>query len=144
MARRIEIAFRWTRHPGGEVTGALRTVGTAVLRRLGVTQGEVGVLVCDDETIRTLNRHFRHKDSATDVLAFPAGAEQHDGPVYLGDIAISLDTAARQASECGHDLLRELETLLIHAILHLCGWDHEVDDGAMAVMESRLHKELLS
>lgn len=122
----------------------LRTVGVEVLRRLGVTEGEVGVLVCDDETIRTLNRHFRHKDCVTDVLAFPAGTEQHDGPVYLGDVAISLETASRQAAARGHDLLRELQTLLIHAILHLCGWDHEVDNGEMAVMESRLHKELLS
>jgi len=116
----------------------------AALGRLGVGRGEIGVLVCDDATIRSLNRHFRHQDTATDVLSFPSGDAQPDGDMYLGDIAISLETAARQAAARGAAITSELEILLLHAVLHLCGFDHEADRGEMNAVEAGLRKDLLA
>lgn len=101
------------------------------------------MLVCDDATIRTLNRRFRHKDAATDVLSFPDGTALPDGGLYLGDVAISLDTAGRQAAERGVPLVRELELLLLHAVIHLAGYDHESDAGEMERLEKALRRELL-
>jgi probable rRNA maturation factor len=137
------VRFRWQRHPGGRQTETLRTFAVAALERLGVAAAEIGVLVCDDATIRTLNRHFRDKDRPTDVLSFPAAFAQPDGPPYLGDIAISLDTARCQADGAGVSLDRELRVLLMHGIVHLCGFDHETDEGDMDVVEKRLRRELI-
>ena len=140
---RARVTFRWQRRPVGRRTPALRRLAVAALDRLGTGPVEVGVLVCDDETIRMLNRHFRAKDAPTDVLSFPAGFAQPDGPVYLGDVAISLETAGRQAAESGIELDRELETLLLHALIHLCGYDHEADGGEMSALEAQLRRELI-
>ncbi len=143
MSAELRIAFRWQRHPGGRPTEALRAMALEVLARLGVQRGEVGVLVCDDATIRHLNSHFRRKDRATDVLSFSGGFDQPDGPPYVGDIAISLETARRQASEAGVTPEREMQQLLLHGLLHLCGYDHEADQGEMEALERRLWRELL-
>jgi len=137
------VTFRWQRHPGGRPTTALRDLAVAAMERLGTGRAEVGVLVCDDATIRSLNRHFRGKDATTDVLSFSGQAGEPGGLPYLGDVAISLETARRQAAERGVGLERELEVLLLHAVIHLCGYDHESDDGEMAALESRLRRELL-
>ncbi len=111
--------------------------------RLDVRAGEVGVLVCDDATIRSLNRHFRGRDRPTDVLSFPGGFDQQDGPPYLGDIAVSMESAARQAAGAGIALEAELKTLLLHGILHLAGFDHESDNGEMDRLEATLRREFL-
>ena len=111
---------------------AQRTVGLA---------GEVDVLLADDKTLRRLNREFRGKDKATDVLSFPA-AEELAGPSHAGDLAISLDTAARQAQEHGHSLRDEVRVLLLHGLLHLSGMDHETDRGEMAAREAELRERL--
>lgn len=98
------------------------------------------MLLTSDEEIRRLNRTFRKKNKATDVLSFPAPEElagQHSG-----DLAISLDTAARQAESFGHSLNDEIKILLLHGLLHLAGMDHEVDSGEMAARESELRIEL--
>lgn len=139
----LRVTFRWQRHPGGRQTETLRGLATEVLRRLDVGSAEVGVLVCDDATIRSLNRRFRDKDRSTDVLSFPADFAQPDGPRYLGDVAISLETAARQAAEAGTTLENELKVLVVHAIVHLCGYDHETDRGEMRRLEARLRRELI-
>lgn len=144
MRNANHVTFRWQRHPGGRPTARLRSLAVATLARLGVGPVEVGILVCDDTTMRSLNRHFRGKDSSTDVLSFPDGDAQPDGPAYLGDVAISLETAAVQAERAGHEVERELALLIIHAMLHLCGHDHETDDGEMDRLEARLRGELLS
>ncbi|HEV2710889.1 MAG TPA: rRNA maturation RNase YbeY [Edaphobacter sp.] len=102
-------------------------------------RGNVDVLLADDATLRNLNKTFRHKNKATDVLSFPA-AENPYG--HAGDLAISLDTAARQAAAFGHTLRDEVRILLLHGLLHLSGLDHEVDDGEMAARESELRSEL--
>jgi probable rRNA maturation factor len=105
-------------------------------------RGEVSVLLGTDITIRTLNRNFRKKDKATDVLSFPAGEFQGEETKQAGDIAISLDTAEKQAEEHGHSLRLEVKILLLHGLLHLAGYDHETDKGRMARKESALRKEL--
>jgi len=139
----LAVVVRWQRHPGGRPTARLRRLALRALRRLGVGEGEVGVLVCDDATIRRLNRSFRHRDSATDVLSFPGGPAEPGGVRYLGDVAISLETAERQAAEAGIPLERELEELLLHALIHVLGYDHETDAGEMRALELRLRRELL-
>ena len=103
-------------------------------------EGEVDVLLAGDRTLRRLNRSFRKKDKATDVLSFPA-AEEMAG-VYGGDLAISLDTAKRQAAEHGHTLRDEVRVLLLHGLLHLSGMDHEADGGEMAEREGALRGKL--
>ena len=103
-------------------------------------QGEVEVLLADDRTLRRLNRTFRGKDKATDVLSFPASEEFAGG--HAGDLAISLETAQKQAQEHGHALRDEVRVLLLHGLLHLSGMDHEVDGGEMAERESALRAKL--
>ena len=102
--------------------------------------GEVQVLLADDRVLRRLNCEFRGKNTATDVLSFPAAAEFSEG--HAGDLAISLDTAARQAAEHGHSLRDELRILLLHGVLHLAGMDHEADAGEMAAREAALRRKL--
>ena len=103
--------------------------------------GEVDVLLADDATLKRLNRTFRGKNKATDVLSFPA-ADEGQGAGVAGDLAISLETAARQAAEFGHTLRDEVRVLLLHGTLHLAGFDHEVDAGEMAAREAELRREL--
>jgi probable rRNA maturation factor len=103
-------------------------------------KGEVSVLLTTDAAIRKLNRQFRHKNKATDVLSFPAdgiGAEE-----IAGDLAISVPTALRQAIEQGHSLSTEIKVLILHGLLHLAGYDHEVDQGKMARRELQLRARL--
>lgn len=94
---------------------------------------EVSVVFADDAYIHELNRDYRGKDTPTDVLSFALneGAEPDiiGGPeeTLLGDIIISLDTAARQAEDFGHSLERELAYLTVHGMLHLLGFDHEAE-----------------
>ena len=101
--------------------------------------GEVSVLLTSDEAIRTLNRKYRRKDKATDVLSFPA-AEMVESTA--GDLVISLETALMQAEERGHTLEMEIRVLLLHGLLHLAGYDHESDNGTMHRKETRLRREL--
>jgi probable rRNA maturation factor len=143
VADSARITFSWQTHPGGTPTPGLRELGRRILGAVGVG-GEVSVLVCSDATIQSLNRQFRRKDHATDVLSFPSGEMLPEGSILLGDVAISLETARRQAGEAGVSLQHELGRLLLHGILHLCGYDHEADDGEMERMEGQLRQELLS
>ncbi len=103
-------------------------------------RGAVDVLLTGDSTIRRLNKSFRGKDKATDVLSFPAPtafAKKH-----AGDLAISLEVAARQAKAYGHSLADEVKVLALHGLLHLAGEDHETDKGKMAAREAALRQEL--
>jgi probable rRNA maturation factor len=102
--------------------------------------GEVEVLLSDDSTLQRLNKSFRGKNKPTDVLSFPTPAEIADH--HAGDLAISLETAARQAATYGHSLRDEVRILLLHGLLHLSGLDHETDNGEMAIRESTLRREL--
>ena len=102
-------------------------------------RGEVSVMLTTDNGIRSLNRRFRKKNKATDVLSFPI-----DDPTYgqAGDLAISVETAVRQAEQQGHRLTIELRVLMLHGILHLAGYDHEADKGEMAAREQSLRARL--
>ena len=102
--------------------------------------GEVEVLLADDRRLRQLNRDFRGKNKATDVLSFPAAEELRGS--HAGDLAISLETAAQQAAEHGHNLRDEVRILLLHGVLHLLGMDHEADAGEMAEREAELRRKL--
>ncbi len=90
-------------------------------------------LVTSDAELRRLNREFRKKDYATDVLSFPAG----DFGDSLGELAISFDRADAQAAELGHPAEQEIEILMLHGVLHLLGMDHENDSRRMAKAERR-------
>ena len=102
--------------------------------------GEIDVLLTDDRTLRRLNRQYRGKNKSTDVLSFPAPAEV--AGVHAGDLAISLETATRQAMEHGHTLRDEVRVLLLHGVLHLFGMNHETDRGEMAAQEAQLRRRL--
>jgi len=93
-----------------------------------------------------LNNQYRQINRATDVLSFPAGDEMpgEGDEQYLGDVVISIDTALRQAESAGHSIEREVEELLIHGVLHLCGYDHETDNGQMNRLELKLRRKLLN
>jgi probable rRNA maturation factor len=96
-------------------------------------RGDVTVAIAPDARVRALNRQYRKKDKATDVLSFPS-----DERGYLGDIVIAEGVARRQAHEAGHSIGTELRVLALHGLLHLLGYDHEDDDGRMARLERRL------
>ena len=103
-------------------------------------RGQVAILLTTDKAIQRLNRQFRGKNTPTDVLSFPAEAP---GPLTIaGDLAISVDTARRQARERGHSLGTEVKVLMLHGLLHLAGYDHENDDGEMARREQKLRARL--
>ncbi len=108
----------------------------ACLSAAGGGKGTLSVLLCGDRRMRTLNRVWRKKDRPTDVLSFPSG---ETGPAaFVGDVAIDVPYAQRQARRLGHFLEREVQVLLAHGILHLLGHDHEIDDGTMFVLQRRL------
>jgi probable rRNA maturation factor len=107
--------------------------------------GPVSVLLTNDDRIQELNREFRRKNSPTDVLSFPAVAWEFEGNHKIksaGDLAISLETASRQAENLGHSLATEVRVLILHGALHLAGYDHETDSGEMARREIRLRRQL--
>jgi len=139
-----------------ERTAALGTLVTPRSRRLPTARtlarflsqaqaavrlrGEVTVLFTTDAAMRKLNRRFRGKNKATDVLSFPAdgiGAEE-----IAGDLAISVPTALRQAVERNHSLSTEIKVLILHGLLHLAGHDHVADMGKMARRERLLRTRL--
>jgi probable rRNA maturation factor len=104
-------------------------------------KGQVTVLLTTDPAIRKLNRQFRSKNKATDVLSFPSDGAFPGLPAHLqtaGDLAISVPTALRQALGQNHPLSTEVKVLMLHGLLHLSGLDHETDTGQMARRERLL------
>jgi probable rRNA maturation factor len=138
VARGLEIVFldRLRRRRPGRAR--LRRVLTRAARALRVS-GEVALVLAGDGTIRRYNRVYRGKDRPTDVLSFPGAG----GEAGLGDILISVDTAARNARALGRSLAQELDVLALHGFLHVLGYDHETDGGAMDRLEGRLRRRLL-
>jgi len=115
-------------------------------------RGIVSVGLVSDQRVRVLNRSYRRKDYATDVLSFPQApraaararpsSNQHLATSnFLGDIVIARGIARRQAREAGHSELTELKILALHGLLHLLGYDHERDDGRMHRVERRLRRK---
>ncbi len=109
-------------------------------------RGQVTILLTTDATIRDLNLRFRGKNKPTDVLSFPSAQKllQNAKPAerVAGDVAISVETARRQGTACGHSLATELKVLMLHGLLHLAGYDHESDAGQMHRRESLLRVRL--
>ena len=107
---------------------------------------ELSLQFASDAEVQTLNQTYRQKDQPTDVLSFAALEDgiprSPDQPLYLGDIVISVDTAARQAQARSHDLIPELAWLATHGLLHLLGWDHPDEDSLQAML--RMQDRLLS
>lgn len=103
----------------------------------------VTVAFVSDRKIRYLNKMFRRKNYATDVLSFPFEADEFEiEEDNLGDIIISVEQASRQAVENNLDFETEIKQLILHGILHLCGYDHETDKGEMNSLELKLRDKL--
>jgi probable rRNA maturation factor len=100
------------------------------------------VLLGGDRLLRRLNREFRGVDRPTDVLSFPDEGRDPDGYRRLGDIAISVETAAQQAGASGWTLAEVLDRLVVHGVLHLLGYDHERDGGSMMSLQGRILRRL--
>jgi len=126
----------------------------ATLGAMGRDGANLTVAFVRDRVLRELNSKFRGNDRATDVLSFPAEDERESasGGVHfigssvsehVGDILVSTDTALRQANDAGHSFAREVDELVIHGVLHLCGYDHETDRGQMNRLELKLRMKLL-
>lgn len=111
-------------------------------RRAVHLTGAVNVLVTTSQELRSLNRRFRGKDKATDVLSFPAPSGRSSAKHVPGELAISADIARENAGRLGHPLAEEIKILVLHGILHLAGFDHEQDNGEMGRKESRLRRQL--
>ena len=147
-----------------ELGRRLRVPGLAAwLRRVAPTRarGSVSIALVSDARVKALNRRYRRKDAATDVLSFPSGGIGRKGRIggnrasfrlqpilpippilpNLGDIVIARGVAKRQAREAGHAELAELKVLALHGLLHLLGYDHERDDGRMSRVEGRLRRK---
>ena len=101
------------------------------------------IVFVSDRKMRSLNKNFRGKNSTTDVLSFPFKADEFEtGEDNLGDVVISVEQAQKQASENNLDFEAEIKQLILHGILHLCGFDHETDAGEMNRRELELRDKL--
>jgi probable rRNA maturation factor len=121
-----------------------REFGERALGAVGSAKRDATIVFVNDDAIRKLNRRFRGKSLATDVLSFPAGAEvfeEEDGS-HLGDVVISVERATVQAKANKLSFSGEVEQLILHGLLHLCGYDHETDKGEMNRIELKLRKKL--
>jgi probable rRNA maturation factor len=112
-------------------------------RQLGFAPESVTIQLISDETMARLNQTFRKRPGPTDVLSFPAnGARPARDAEYIGDIAISPETARRNARRFSRSLPVEMRILILHGMIHLAGFDHETDTGEMDRLERRLRKRL--
>jgi probable rRNA maturation factor len=147
---------RRRRIPAARLRRVIQDAGRALR-----VSGEVALVLTSDAPVRRLNARYRHQDKPTDVLSFPGphggrfapGVKKRRSRIHsgdsesrdsgLGDIVISLDTAARNAPRFGRTLSEELQILTLHGFLHVLGYDHETDDGTMDRLEARLRRRLL-
>jgi rRNA maturation RNase YbeY len=123
------------------------SLAQSVLSLVGERSADMSILLVGDRRMRSINRRFRHKDRSTDVLAFAfreAGGPHdfHRDAAHLGDVVISVPTAQRQAKAARRPLEEELVGLLIHGVLHLCGYDHE-RSKAEALRMARKERHIL-
>jgi probable rRNA maturation factor len=103
----------------------------------------IAIAFVSDRRMKELNSFFRGKDFTTDVLSFPHVPDELDpDTTNLGDIVISAEQAQRQAAENGLTLENEIKQLILHGLLHLCGYDHDADDGEMNTRELELRDRL--
>jgi probable rRNA maturation factor len=138
VAARSASIVRNSRPPSRRTLDRFLSAAQAAVR----LRGEVTVLLTSDTAIRRLNRQFRRKNKATDVLSFPADRSAPGSARIAGDLAISVPTARLQAVAQGHALGVEIKVLILHGLLHLAGYDHETDSGQMARRERLLRGRL--
>lgn len=133
----VSIAHRTPR--GRELVDELSRRAARSLKVLKLTRGELSLALVSDAQIRRLNRQYRHRDVATDVLSFPmhGRSRPRQGPWLLGDVVISVDMIRRQARADGCPSIDVAERLLIHGLLHLLGYDHEVSESEARRMARR-------
>jgi probable rRNA maturation factor len=121
----------------------LRLFYERVRRELGFAPESVTIQLISDDSMAQLNEKYRKKTGPTDVLSFPAnGARPSRSAEYIGDIAISPETARRNARRFSRSLPEEMRILILHGMIHLAGFDHETDHGEMDRLERRLRKRL--
>ncbi len=133
----------------GDVDSAVHRAAAALARnrQIALRQDcEASVVLADDALVRRLNRTYRGKDRATNVLSFPfqppPGAGPLDAEIYLGDVVLAAETVGREAAERGIEPGHHLQHLVIHGLLHLLGRDHQADAEAEAM--ERLEAEILA
>jgi probable rRNA maturation factor len=121
-----------------------REFGEKALRAIGIDGEGATIAFVSNRAIRDLNRRFRGRNSATDVLSFPneRNTFENASEVNLGDVVISIERAEAQAAEHGLEFDEEVAQLILHGLLHLCGYDHETDEGEMNALELRLRRRL--
>jgi probable rRNA maturation factor len=114
------------------------------LQMIGKGRCDATIVFVADAAIKRLNQQFRTKDYSTDVLSFPSQHERFEKELKtdLGEVVISLDRAAAQAKGNGLTFTNEVEQLILHGLLHLCGYDHETDKGEMNRLELKLRRKL--
>ncbi len=141
----IRIQDRQNRHRSSDKR--IRAQARTILSDLGVLDGELSILIVDDQEIAELNKTYLDRDGPTNVIAFSMkeGSFGNINPNLLGDVVISVDTAAREAQDAGISAESRFDQLLVHGILHLLGFDHSKSSHhaeAMAVKEKQLLKLL--
>jgi probable rRNA maturation factor len=115
----------------------LDRLARTILSDVGEASAELGILFVGDQRMRSLNRRYRGKDRTTDVLAFAMREASRFSAGMLGDVVIAVPTAVRQAKQGQRSLDEELAVLLVHGILHLCGYDHERSEKEARRMHRR-------
>jgi len=118
--------------------------GVKALRVLPTKSSEATVVFVSDRRMRELNRVWRGKRGTTDVLSFSPGPDEFENPESgnLGDVVISVEQAARQARANNLSFNEEIAQLILHGLIHLCGYDHSTDKGEMNRLELRLRRKL--
>ena len=142
MTAAIDVTFEtpgWAKIPDAE--RIVRAAVEVALASAGSGEYELGIVMSDDAHIQILNRTWRGKDAATNVLSFPAADPTQDGPRLLGDVVLALETIEREASAEGKTFREHLSHLAVHGALHLLGFDHE-RDGDAETMEDQERKIL--
>jgi len=135
----VEKIFVANAHPSLEVdSDRLRAVASMVLGQENHGRGGVNIILATDEDLRKMNEQYLGGDHPTDVIAFPMGGDEHprEEDTVVGEIYISLDRARQQAREYSVTFVHEVERLVIHGLLHLCGYDHE-EKGEAGRMRAR-------
>jgi probable rRNA maturation factor len=141
MAVEITRLGAGTKYP----TAALRKIAGSLLRAVKQSRAELSIALVGDREMRPLNAKYRKKNQTTDVLSFLVEDQPVSGGKILGDVVISVERARRQAKERGKTLKSEVVTLLIHGILHLLGYDHEISPRQARIMfayERKLYAHL--
>jgi probable rRNA maturation factor len=122
----------------------VRRTARGILNALGCPDGELSVLIVDDDRIARLNRQYLKRHGPTNVISFPMreGAHSEIHPELLGDVVISMDTCARESRQAGIPVEQRFVELLVHGILHLFGYDHVHSAAEARIMEEK-SRELL-